>query len=86
MFSSKYTTWLGIVVEVITFLERLSTEKPIPDTPEQWYRFVLQIAIGIGLILSKDFNKTNAVHANPVPSTAPSIQSVMPDPTTQPKG
>lgn len=87
MFSSKYTTWLGIAVEIITLLERFSAEKPIPSTPEEWYRFTLQVMVGIGLILAKDFNKTNAAQANPTSQTAPTVSNTtMVEPTLTPKG
>lgn len=87
MFQSKWTTWLGLFVEALTFLERFMTDHPIPNNPQEWSRFILQIAIGIGLIASKDWNKTNAVHANPTSQTAPTIQNTtMVEPIAEQKG
>lgn len=87
VFSSKYTFWLGVFVEVLTFLERTMTEKPIPSSGPEWSRFLLQVAIGIGLILSKDWNQTNAVHANPTSQHAPEIKNTtMIEPPTDQKG
>lgn len=73
IFASSWTTWVGIVIEALTFFERYLADNPIPQEPKEWTRFILQIVIGIGLIASKDWNKTNAVHANPTPQTAPAL-------------
>lgn len=82
LFASKYTLWLGVFVEILTLGERMMTEKPIPSSGPEWSRFLLQLAIGIGLILSKDWNQTNAVHANPTPQAAPSApNTAMTEPT-----
>ena len=86
MFSSPVTSFIAVVYEVLIVVSQAVNDTPFPQTSEQWFSLVLKILPGLGIFFAKDWNKTNAVHANPLPSTAPPVVSTMPDVTTPAKG
>ena len=86
MFSSPVTSWIAIVYEVLIVMSQAIKDTPVPSTPEEWVALFLKILPGLGIFFSKDWNKTNAVQANPTPQTAPTVPSTMAEPTAQPGG
>lgn len=87
MFNSPVTTWLGIAYEVLVLILQAMKDQPIPATPEEWGILAAKVFPGLIAFASKDWNKTNAVQANPTPQTAPVAPiTTMVEPIVPPKG
>ena len=61
--SSWMTSVVGYVVIVLTVANQVFVEQGMPSGAAGWIKFVGGIVTGVGIALSKDFNKSNA----PVP-------------------
>ena len=69
--SSWMTTLVGYVVIVLTVANQVLSEQGLPDTTQKWIGFIGGIVTGVGIALSKDFNKSNSPHAQPVAAVVP---------------
>ena len=66
---SSMTTTVGIVAIVGTIMQLISgtiEEGGMPHDPSTWLSFATKIIVGVGLILAKDWNVSNA----PAPAAA----------------
>jgi hypothetical protein len=64
MFGSWMTTAMGYIVVAATVAQQAISEQGIPSDTAGWIKLVGGIVTGIGLMLAKDYNKSNA----PVPA------------------
>lgn len=71
IWSSKLTTTIGLLVEILAIVDRLFKDNPIPQAREEWVSFGIKVVAGLGFILSKDYNQTHSQHPNTVAHTAP---------------
>lgn len=70
VWTSKLTTTIGLLVEILAVVERLLKDNPIPQTREEWFSFSVKVVAGLGFILSKDFNQTHSTPPNIAVHTA----------------
>ena len=70
--SSWMTSAVGYLVIVLTVAQQVFTEQGLPTDTAGWIKFAGGIVTGVGIALSKDFNKSNAPKPEPV---AQSVQS-----------
>lgn len=70
MFGSSWmTTVVGYLVIILTVAQQVITEHGLPSDTVGWVKFGGGVITGVGIALSKDFNKTNA--PNPEPFAQP---------------
>lgn len=54
--------WLIIAGDGLKLLSDTLTEKGVPTDAGGWLGFGIALATGVGLILSKDYDKSNSTH------------------------
>lgn len=74
--------WLIIIGDVIKLIADTASEQGVPTDLSGWIGFGLALATGIGLIFSKDYDKTNSQHPAAVAHTVPEVSA---SPITVPK-
>ena len=67
--------WLIIIGDVIKLIADTASEQGVPTDLSGWIGFGLAMATGIGLIFSKDYDKTNSQHPAAVAHTAPEVSA-----------
>lgn len=67
--SSWMTSVVGYVVIVLTVANQVFVEQGMPAGVAGWIKFVGGIVTGVGIALSKDFNRTNSPNPEPVAKT-----------------
>ena len=76
MGASWLTTLLGaaaIIGTVVQFIMGAIEESGMPHDPSTWMSFITKIVVGVGLILSKSYNVSNA--PQPAAATVVSAKS-----------
>ena len=58
--TSWMTSVVGYLVIVLTVANQVYTEQGLPTNVHEWIGFIGGIVTGVGIALSKDFNKTNS--------------------------
>lgn len=76
MFGSSWmTSVVGYLVIILTVANQVYTEQGVPSTVHEWISFVGGVITGVGIALSKDFNKSNSPNAAPVAKSVPAVSS-----------
>ena len=65
------TGYLQIAAAVIGFIADTVAKSGLPDTILEWVVFIGLLISGLTGILSKDFDRTNSSHPQPVARAAP---------------
>ena len=65
--------WIVIVGDIVKLIADTASEKGVPTDIGGWATFGLAMATGVGLIMSKDYDKTNSQHPAAMASTAPAV-------------
>ena len=60
-----------IALDVLQFVGQAIDQQGIPTNFQGWIVTISGLAGGIGLIIAKDFDKSNSPHATPVSATVP---------------
>ena len=74
--------WIIIIGDVVKLIGDTATEQGVPTSLSGWLTFGLALATGIGLIFSKDYDKTNSQHPAAVAHVVPEVSA---SPITVPK-
>lgn len=70
--TSWMTSVVGYLVIVLTVANQVYTEQGLPANVHEWIGFIGGIVTGVGIALSKDFNKTNSPHPEATAKVVPS--------------
>ena len=84
MQASWLTTLMGslvIIGDVGAFVSKFMSENTAPITPEQWFGYFMGLVTGIGLILAKQFNVSNAPRPA-APAVVSAINAATPNPSS----
>lgn len=74
--------WIIVIGDIVKLIADVIQEQGLPTNMSGWIGFGIALATGIGLIMSKDYDKTNSQHPAAVAHTIPEVSA---SPVTVPK-
>jgi hypothetical protein len=64
--------WLIVIGDICKLIADIVQDQGVPTNLSGWLTFGIALATGVGLIMSKDFDKTNSKDPSPVAKAVPS--------------
>jgi hypothetical protein len=69
------TGWIIVIGDMVKLIADIITEQGLPKDVSGWIGFGIALATGIGLIMSKDYDKTNSQHPASVAVEVPLVSA-----------